>query len=213
VRPIVKGAEPSEVTAWKDELAPGHTPGWAEIPSAAKRALKEALLHEQGFLCCYCERRMDAGSSHIEHLQPQSLAPALSFAYTNLLASCQGEGALRKTPSTCGQVRGSRALPIHPLMPDCGAHFVFRSSGTIEPEPSRRAAAAQTIEVLALDHPRLNRLRREALAVIDDQLPDTDDPAVLRAAIHELRALYTQPDPAGRLTPFLSAIEQHLKRY
>lgn len=213
MRPIAKGAEPSELTAWKDQLVAGHTPGWAEIPSIAKRAVKAALLREQGFLCCYCERPIDPGRSHIEHLQPRSVAPGLMFAYANLLASCQGEGSTGKAPSTCGQIRGSRALPIHPLRPDCGASFVFRSSGTIEPEPSRRAAAVQAIEVLALDHPRLNLLRREAMAVIDDQLPDTNDPDVLRAAIQELLALYTQRDASGRLTPFLSAIEQHLKRY
>jgi uncharacterized protein (TIGR02646 family) len=213
VRPVTKGAEPPALTAWWKQVAAGHAPGWEEIPSATKRAVKEALLQEQGFICCYCERRIDAGSSHIEHLQPQSVAPALIFAYTNLLASCQGEGVLGKAASTCGQVRGSQALPVHPLMPDCGEYFVFRASGAIEAAPSRGAVALQAIKALALDHPRLNLLRREVIAIIDDQLPDPDDPDAVRAAVQELLALYRQRDASGRLTPFLSAVEQHLKRY
>jgi uncharacterized protein (TIGR02646 family) len=215
VRPVKKGAPPAELTNWLASLPAGYQPGWKEIPTADKDATKRGLLREQFFLCCYCERRVTMPDSHIEHREPQSAAPAGRFNFGNLLASCQGESKRGKAPETCGHVRGERALPVHPLMPDCGAYFIFDSAGRISPclEQGREQPARETIRVLKLDAANLNQARRAALVAVDDVLVVANDEMALRAEAQGLLASCATPDQDGRLAPFLSAIEQYLKGF
>ena len=42
------------------------------LQNPEKRELHEALIQEQGDICCYCGMRITRESSHIEHLKPQS---------------------------------------------------------------------------------------------------------------------------------------------
>lgn len=56
-----------------------------------KRTLKIALLQEQGYICCYCGRKIyDDHTTSIEHLKPKSKNKHLTYDYSNLLASCSG---------------------------------------------------------------------------------------------------------------------------
>ncbi|MEM6699273.1 MAG: retron system putative HNH endonuclease [Bacteroidota bacterium] len=56
-----------------------------------KKRLKEALVKEQGFICCYCGRRIFVDhNTHIEHLLPKHAYKNKTYDYKNLFASCQG---------------------------------------------------------------------------------------------------------------------------
>lgn len=61
---------------------------------ADKKALKRALLCEQGFVCCYCGRRLlNDHNTLIEHLMPKGGNNADKrrvFDYDNLMACCMG---------------------------------------------------------------------------------------------------------------------------
>nr|WP_275583542.1 retron system putative HNH endonuclease [Archangium primigenium] len=183
-----------------------------------KSALKAALVQEQFGVCCYCERDL-TGGAHIEHLMPKSLASALTYDYANLLASCEGEKGKGRAPETCGHLKGTRALPIHPLMPDCSAYFVFSSSGTVGPSPeaARHAPALGSISILGRDSARIVALRRVAIADIEAQLPPPgatpEAKALLLAEVQRLLVAYSAPDANGRLAPFATAVVQHLERY
>ena len=65
---------------------------WDEFGGEVKQTLKEVLVREQGFLCCYCGSRILASSSsaHLEHLLPKDEFPEKVYDYHNLLASCNG---------------------------------------------------------------------------------------------------------------------------
>jgi uncharacterized protein (TIGR02646 family) len=41
------------------------------IPTDAKKVLKEALLSEQGHVCCYCMKRIHFEDMKVEHWKPQ----------------------------------------------------------------------------------------------------------------------------------------------
>lgn len=215
MRTIKKGAAPAKLTNWLGNLPAGYLPGWTEIPSDAKSELKQSLLREQFFICCYCERRADMSDSHIEHLNSQGKNSDQRYDYGNLLASCQGESQRGKAPQTCGHVRGEEVLPVHPLMLDCGDYFIFSSSGVIGPDldPSRQAAARETIRILKLDSSNLNQARKAALSLVDDQLLSIDDADELQQEARNLLSIYSVPDEDGRLSPFISAIEQHLRSF
>ncbi len=50
-----------------------------------KNDLKQALLTEQGYICCYCLRRIEIGSIRIEHWLPTSKFNVFETNYNNLL--------------------------------------------------------------------------------------------------------------------------------
>src|SRR5579872_1086290 len=91
---------------WSEEVQAGRELIWKELQNPEKGMLHESLLQEQGYLCCYCERRITRSDSHIEHLKPQSLEEYkyLRFEYFNLLASCETKIAGQPPPWTqhCG---------------------------------------------------------------------------------------------------------------
>lgn len=57
-----------------------------------KKALRTSLLKEQGYICCYCGRRIldHPSQSVIDHLLPKSRFKEKTYDYDNLLASCVG---------------------------------------------------------------------------------------------------------------------------
>lgn len=56
-----------------------------------KKKLKSSLLKDQGYICCYCGKRiLDDFRTILEHLNPKSKYKDKTYDYTNLLASCDG---------------------------------------------------------------------------------------------------------------------------
>lgn len=134
----------------------------------SKEELRQALLEEQGFICCYCNRRIenkDYGQTGtvIEHLLPKhdEKYPELTFEYLNLLASCRGGNEDRPPENRfCDAAKGNKEINIHPLMSDCETHFSFTLNGKIKTNSEK---AEQTLKVLNLDCDKLNNLREEFL--------------------------------------------------
>ena len=59
-----------------------------------RRMLREALINEQGKICCYCMRRIYNNSAHIEHFFPQESFRDMDLTYENMFASCNGEATI-----------------------------------------------------------------------------------------------------------------------
>jgi uncharacterized protein (TIGR02646 family) len=110
VKYIQKGQEPDELIQWKtDKPKKYQSNDWKKLNPLPKKALHQALLKEQGQICCYCEQRIDKENSHIEHFIPkkgQYAQPHLTFEYTNLLCSCNGnaENTENKGLTHCGNI-------------------------------------------------------------------------------------------------------------
>lgn len=196
---IAKKPEPTAFTAWKQSIqetlqryAEKSTKGdriWellsSKIPDDkkevgniyySKEELREELLKEQGYICCYCNQFIDNNhTTIIEHLQAKEQDPTvLTFDYENLLASCNGgqkdeaEGTPPKRYKHCDALRSSpdksidnnKNLPITPLNPDCEKRFSCTLEGEIV---ANSTDAAETIRLLGLDAPKLGRMRRDAI--------------------------------------------------
>lgn len=87
--------EPAEVTAWKALANDDWQPSYGNLMGLERRAMRQALLTEQGHVCCYCNRRIMESPSvdniaefHIEHFRPQHAFEHLELEYQNLHASC-----------------------------------------------------------------------------------------------------------------------------
>ena len=54
-------------------------------------ALKTKLIEEQGYICCYCGKRIqNDNSTSIEHVKPKSIYKQETLKFSNLLVSCNG---------------------------------------------------------------------------------------------------------------------------
>jgi len=118
-----------------------------------KQEIKELLLKEQGFLCCYCEERIteDNKSSHIEHLRPKGMGEyaRLKSSYSNLLCSCN-------SGSSCGETKKNSTITITPLKPNCEDYFTYSYNGEME---GINQDATETISILNLNSERLKIAR------------------------------------------------------
>jgi uncharacterized protein (TIGR02646 family) len=226
---IRKTEPPPEFTGWKAQGNENWQPTWDNLrndrtdPSCQpKRALHNALLREQGFICCYCGRRIGHISSHIEHFKPRKLNPELELDYSNLLASCPGYPESEDAKSMqvnqpaqkhCGQKKGSWYNPkqlISPLLENCEAHFRYTAAGEICPngDATMRSASQTTIERLGLNHSTLAASRKIAIEAI---LLETD--SLTAEEIQTLIQSYRQPDANGEYVRFCGVVLYFLHEY
>ena len=63
MKQIIKNQEPDNFREWKQLANDDWQPSWTGMPGDIKRNLHQALIDEQGGICCYCGRRIDAGES------------------------------------------------------------------------------------------------------------------------------------------------------
>jgi uncharacterized protein (TIGR02646 family) len=209
---IQKNQEPRSLTDWNQKLG-GKIRDWKSFNKAVKNDVYESLLKEQGFICAYCSRPITRGICHIEHYRPKSVYKNLTFEYTNLIASCQGEDERKpRSPVHCGHKKGAwfdEELMISPLDPNCEKYFDFSGSGEIiAADGEKQAAAKTTISKLALDIDKLRRLRRTAIDTTLQVVEGLDE-----AEIQQLIQGYQKPDNTGRLTPFCDVIVYTLRKY
>ncbi|MEB3174076.1 MAG: retron system putative HNH endonuclease, partial [Cyanobacteriota bacterium] len=95
---IQKQAEPLELIQFKNQINDNWKPNYADL---YKPPIKQALMQEQGFICCYCEQRLDPEDCHIEHFQPQSDPSVDPLDFSNMLCSCQNQ-MQKGEPRHCG---------------------------------------------------------------------------------------------------------------
>ncbi|MCG6134788.1 MAG: TIGR02646 family protein [Nostoc sp. LLA-1] len=212
---IKKNQEPHKFSRWKALENDDWKPSWDDnFQAPEKPIVHDALLKEQGYLCCYCGMRITRTTSHIEHLQPRTNYPHLALEYRNLIASCQGESEEPPlVPVHCGHKKKywyDTLLTVSPLEINCADFFQYPASGEILPtdDPYQSAAAETTIEKLALN---INKLQKMRKAAIDGVLLDID--ALTDVEIQQLAQGYDKPDGNGQHTPFSAAIIYLLKNY
>jgi uncharacterized protein (TIGR02646 family) len=153
------------------------TYGKGGLRGAEKKELKDSLMKEQGYICCYCERQLTDDDSHIEHFNPQSNNAVNPLDYTNMLCSCQDQ--LKKgEPRHCGISKDNwfdKDLLISPLNSNCEGGFAYTADGKIQPADEFDAAATKTIEKLKLDIGILNERRKKAIEpFLDEELDEQE---------------------------------------
>lgn len=127
VKYIHKNPEPVRLRQYRQK--PDASYAGLRKKKALYREVKRSLAEEQGFICCYCGRRISGGAdSQIEHIFAKGtpIYEEMQLDYeTNLLACCDGGKSARKTDSIrkediyCEAPKGDTILPINPLNPDC----------------------------------------------------------------------------------------------
>ena len=169
-----------------------------------RQTIRQAAIKEQFGLCAYCCTQIDETNSNNEHLASQRAAPNRTLDFANIVASCA-------TPKRCNQARGSRDLPLTPLMPECETELNFRLSGKVKGETER---AAKTIDILGLDTKAIREERKQLVdqwlfteGALPDELQLLGD-ELLSDLIADLKI----PDESGQLPPFSPALVNIIQR-
>jgi uncharacterized protein (TIGR02646 family) len=215
VKFIQKAAEPPLLRRWKKANAgAAHQLSYANIPGPAREELRIRLLHEQGHLCAYTMRRIDAiGDGHIEHISPQSRHPEKDVDYDNMLFCFPGAlraqcdyGALRKVNEDVTPVNF-----VCPLDRSCETRLSYGLNGEVKAASASDAAALHTIELLNLNHSELVALRQSAVRslLLFRRVGEAISAAKARRLAHEVM----RANMAGHFEPFCVAIRQVAELY
>lgn len=217
---IEKGPEPEAFRQWKEQN-PEATYG--EMPREVGLALRNALLEEQGFVCCFCgcaigpfDDKGEIDQIPLEsirphnirnaHIVPQSKDTAKTLDYGNLCASCN-TSRHTKDDKHCDETQGNRELPVSPLQKDCISYFSFGSDGEIlanlELTEEEQEKAFATISILRLNTSSLIAARKKVLRTLKS-LP----PAQANLALDQLCKRNAQ----GAFAPYYFVPLRHFKR-
>lgn len=90
-----------------------------DLPSGVKKKIKDTLLTEQGYLCCYCMSRITYDRMRVEHWHSQKKHATLVLDYSNMLAACTGsEGKnVPQNQTHCDVFRKHKDLSHNPSNP------------------------------------------------------------------------------------------------
>lgn len=135
----------------------------------AKAAVKARRNADQGGLCIYCERKLVPTAGHVEHIHPKAGPegnPALTFTYSNLAHSCDGDAG-GSPGQHCGHRKGHRPLPAPPGA-GCNDPFLLMTDGTVTADPAtaltrqrRHLLNSVQMNLLGLNEPALKREREQ----------------------------------------------------
>ena len=136
------------------------------IPLNVKEHLRQNLLSEQGYICCYCMKRIpeiNPPTLKVEHFSCQADNKHLQLTYSNLFASCTGNEGQPKIKQTCDTKKGNSILTINPISnaPNCEGLFKFNADGEVSSFIENTDIERQINEVLNLNMQTLKDNRRE----------------------------------------------------
>lgn len=165
---IVKQPEPQPFSEWKALTNDDWQPIYSDLCGETKKAVKDALMAEQGYLCCYCERRLANNDSHIEHFRPQSDPVVDPLDCFNMLCSCQDQ--LKKgEPRHCGNLKAGwfdAALLISPFDAECEIRFSYNGDGSIRSADVNDLPATETILIIGLNIPQAQGFAKKSYRTI-----------------------------------------------
>ena len=137
------------------------------LSGVPKEALRQRLLEDQGYICCYCGRRIDNDKhTKIEHIKCQKNHKHLALCFKNMLASCDGgeqdraDRVLPKHKVHCDAKKANEDIPISPLDEKIEDYLMFFPDGTVK---GKGDIGKELIRILGLDTDFLTIQRRNAI--------------------------------------------------
>ena len=147
-----------------------------------KNELRQSLLKEQGYICCFCMRRIEDSNetTKIAHIFPQNPVSDedkqkvkkenLDLDYNNMLAACDGGKGQSPYLQHCDTKQGNAILKINPAdsIKNCEKLIEYKSSGEIYSNNSDIDYDLR--EVLNLNLDAIKQARKEVYSVIIKKL-------------------------------------------
>jgi uncharacterized protein (TIGR02646 family) len=204
MRRINKGPEPRGFAQYRLS-----TPG-AHYDGAPKDELRRALLAEQGYVCCYCMRRIDETSTRIEHRLPRANHSDEALNYRNMLAACPGGEGLDDELQHCDVHKKSHEISIDPVSQDVEQLLHYTSGGAIGAGDER---FHKDVDVtLNLNLHWLKEARREALEGFLAGFRRRHAKEWSRDVIERELRKWTEIPAQGRVEPHAGIVVSYLRR-
>ncbi len=151
--------EPEELLRFRKEGGPNCT--YEAFPD--KDALRQQLLKDQGYLCCYCMKRVDTNDMKIEHYACQSTHEDQQLDWSNLLGSCRGGEGQRPFQPTCDTCKGAANLNIDPQNKAHIARLKYLADGAIRCDEGKDEIQHDLDTTLNLNDKVLKQNRKHAI--------------------------------------------------
>jgi len=176
MKQINKTAEPTSLVQHR---AQQHS-NFDNLPFEAKEKLRQNLLAEQGYICCYCMKRIpekiekDGTVNYdmkVEHFQCQDNFSALQLAYSNLLGACTGNEGKPKKLQTCDTKKANHNLSINPTsIQSCEMLFKYNADGEISSLNDNVEIDRQLNDILNLNMQTLKDGRSEIYIEVQEKV-------------------------------------------
>lgn len=149
-----------------------------KMPLNVYRAMRQQLMLDQGYVCCYCNRSIPIPGHNVvtEHVKPVSIYRQLAGEYKNLLVTCDGGELIPSTPAGvtppysratyplhCDKAKANLEIPVSPLDADYENRFVYNPVTGMVNGATGDADAALTVSTLNLNHDVLKRERQKEI--------------------------------------------------
>lgn len=128
---IKKGKEPASLLAHRKNSHANYD-NYSE-----KDELRDYLVKEQGYICCYCMQRISPNAENMKIEHRQKKYPELQLDYQNLLASCKGnDGEPKHLSRHCDTSKGEQEITLNPAdkSKNCETLIKYKSNGLIYSE-------------------------------------------------------------------------------
>jgi uncharacterized protein (TIGR02646 family) len=166
MKKIIKQSEPRSLVEHRSQTNANYD-NYSE-----KDKLRESLLKEQGYICCYCMSRITSEQMKIEHWQPQTKYASQQLDYRNLLGACMGNQGARPQNQHCDTRKGDGEITINPIEGDknCENLIKYRPDGKIYSDDV--SVNHDLNETLNLNLGFLKKNRKDALDVVIRKLDE-----------------------------------------
>lgn len=187
MRQIHKNAAPIWFEDWKKTfvLMNGRNPHYLDLTDSLRIKLRGVIVQEQGNICCYCMRRINQKSSHIEHYKPRDLFQEEDLSYDNMFASCPGQPyEVNLLNQHCDSKKNNWYDERFPKPTDSEFEkcISYRINGFADPYhkigDDRHSLEKEFIEKVGLNAPYLIRNRRQVIEkseIMDEAEYSNDD--------------------------------------
>lgn len=189
-----------------------------------KEKLRQSLLKEQGYICCFCMRRIANSNetTKIAHIFPQNPVldedkqkvekENLDLDYRNMLAACDGGKGQPSRLQHCDTKQGNAILKINPAdsIKNCENLIAYRASGEIYSDNSDINYDLQ--EVLNLNLETIKKARKEAYDEIMKRLnSEYPNKSFTKIILEKKIAEYSQRED-GKYRPYCQYVIYFLQK-
>jgi uncharacterized protein (TIGR02646 family) len=163
MKKIIKGHEPRGLAEHRSKG--GHFDD-VQGEGQWKAELKEALLRDQGGICCYCMARISDSTMKVEHFRCQDDHPDETLDYRNLLAACMGGEGHPPRNQHCDTRKRNAEISLNPTG-DVERIIRYLTDGSVAVRDSQYD---NDLEILNLNLEILVRSRKQTLSGIFEAL-------------------------------------------
>ncbi|MDJ0799763.1 MAG: TIGR02646 family protein [Calothrix sp. MO_167.B12] len=177
-----------------------------------KNELRQSLLTEQGYICCYCMQRISIDNMKIEHWKPQTKYRELQLDYNNLLGACKGGEGSPPQFQYCDTKKGDKQITISPIdnHRNCEKLIKYRADGKIYSDDE--TINNELNEVLNLNMQTLVNNRKEVWFSVIEQLNSKYPKKDWKSAIKREIQKWSNQQGDGKYRPYCQIVIHHLNK-